>query len=328
MDSRSSSRSAFREEAAQAAGPAWQAVLRQVELVARTDCVVLILGETGTGKELVARAIHHESRRKGPFVSVNIAAIPTNLWESEIFGHERGAFTGAVSRRIGRFEEAGDGTIFLDEIGELDFSLQPKLLRILQEKQFQRVGGAQTQRWRARLVVATNRDLRDMVDAERFRADLYYRLNVFRITLPSLRERREDIPVLASDFARAISARMGRPTPTLTAASLSNLQRHSWPGNVRELQNVIESALIRCPGPRLEVQLDGPHGDATGRVDTDALELVDRAHILQVLKQSNWVIAGPNGAAARLGLKRTTLNHRMKKLGVLRTSLPNERIDE
>lgn len=305
-------------------GLALQDVLRQVELVARTNSVVLIQGETGTGKELIARAIHRESRRIGPFVSVNIAAIPTNLWETEIFGHERGAFTGAISRRIGRFEEAGSGTIFLDEIGELDSSLQPKLLRLLQERNFQRVGGGPTQTWSARLVVATNRDLREMVEAARFRADLYYRLNVFRIALPPLRERRADIPLLASHFVRAIAARLGRPTPSLTAATLAKLQRHSWPGNIRELQNVLESALIRCSGPELEVALEEPLCREVTRVHGDALERVNRTHILRVLEQSNWVIAGPNGAAARLGLKRTTLNHRMKKLGICRTALRNQ----
>ncbi len=300
-------------------GPALQAVLRQVELVARTDSVVLIQGQTGTGKELIARAIHRESRRAGPFVSVNITAIPPNLWESEIFGHERGAFTGAVSRRIGRFEEAGNGTIFLDEIGELERSLQPKLLRLLQDRQFQRVGGGEARTWNARLVVATNLDLREMVETERFRADLYYRLNVFRITLPPLRERREDISLLALHFVHTISARLRRLPPRLTAATLARLERHAWPGNVRELQNVIESALIRCTGPELEVQLEEPRSREPSRVHSDTLERVDRAHILRVLEQSNWVIAGPNGAAARLGLKRTTLNHRMKKLGICRT---------
>jgi formate hydrogenlyase transcriptional activator len=305
-----------------------QHVLRQVELVAPTDSVVLIHGETGTGKELVARAIHRESRRAGPFVSVNIAAIPTNLWESEIFGHERGAFTGAASRRIGRFEEAGSGTIFLDEIGELDCSLQPKLLRLLQERQFQRVGGVRAQTWNARLVVATNRDLREMVESDHFRADLYYRLNVFQITLPPLRERPEDIPCLALHFARAISTRMGRPIPTLTTATLAKLKSHVWPGNVRELQNVIESAIIRCDGPHLDVLLEEPRCRESFPTQGETLELVDRAHILRVLEQSNWVIAGQNGAAARLGLKRTTLNHRMKKLGIFRTSPRYQAVDE
>jgi len=308
-------------------GPALQDVLRQIELVARTDSVVLIHGETGTGKELVARAIHRHSRRTGPFVSLNIAAIPASLWESEIFGHERGAFTGAVSRRIGRFEEAGNGTMFLDEIGELECGLQPKLLRLLQERQFQRVGGTQALSWNARLVVATNRDLREMVELEQFRADLYYRLNVFRIDLPPLRERPEDIPSLALHFARTIAARMGRPTPMLTAAVLATLQAHPWPGNVRELQNVIESALIRCSDSELDLQLEEPRSRKAPLAQGDTLELVDRTHILRVLEQSNWVIAGPNGAAARLGLKRTTLNHRMKKLGIFRSVQPDKQVE-
>ena len=301
--------------------PALKEMLRQVELVAQTDSVVLIQGETGTGKELIAQAIHRCSARRGRFVPVNVAAIPPNLWESELFGHERGAFTGAHARRVGRVEHAGHGTLFLDEIGELDCSLQPKLLRLLQEREFERVGSGVTQTSHARVIAATNRDLGELVGAGGFRADLYYRLNVFPIAVPPLRERREDIPRLALHFAATIAQRMGRPAPRLLPATLAALERHDWPGNVRELQNVIESALIRCRGPELTVQLGEPRRQEASHTESDdALDHVNRAHILHVLKQSNWVIAGPNGAAARLGLKRTTLHHRLKKLGIQRAA--------
>ena len=304
-------------------GPAMTEVLRELQLVARTESTVLIQGETGTGKELIANAIHHESRRTGPFVSVNVAAIPTSLWESEMFGHERGAFTGATSARVGHLEQAGDGTLFLDEVGELESSLQPKLLRLLQEREFRRVGSGATRSFSARVIAATNRDLHEMVEAGTFRADLYYRLNVFRILVPPLRERAEDILEVAAHFVEAIARRMGRSIPRLPPETARALEGHEWPGNVRELHNVIESALIRCPGDELRVALEPKSVPPSSR-PLDALDRVNRAHILRVLEQSNWVISGPNGAAARLGLKRTTLNHRLRKLGIHRVSPRSE----
>jgi transcriptional regulator with GAF, ATPase, and Fis domain len=306
--------------------PALQEVLRQVERVARTDATVLIHGETGTGKELIARAIHLGSERPGgPFVKLNSAAIPAPLLESELFGHERGAFTGAVERRIGRFEQARNGTIFLDEIGELDLDLQPKLLRLLQEREFERLGGSRTLSSNARLVAATNRDLRGMVAARIFREDLYYRLNVFPIHLPPLRERRTDIPLLAQHFVGQLARRFARDIRSICPESMARLQRYDWPGNIRELQNVLERAAIMSSGPQLEVTLPPPAvvvATPEDRPPADVLAEVDRAHILTVLERTNWVVAGPDGAAARLGLKRTTLNFRMKKLGIKRALRP------
>ena len=304
--------------------------LRQVATVATTDSTVLVYGETGTGKELVARAIHCASRRHdGPFVKVNCAAIPSGLLESELIGHERGAFTGAVTRRIGRFELAQDGTIFLDEIGEIPIELQPKLLRVLQEREFERLGGTKTIHTNARLVAATNRDLRAMVDDRTFREDLFYRLNVFPIELPPLRERRDDLPLLVEHFVRGLAERMGKDIRAVSTDAMNRIVEHDWPGNVRELQNVLERAVILAQGPVLEVTpiLGGAAKSSSPPAPTPVpvspppstdLAAISRAHILGVLEATNWVIGGPDGAAARLGLNRTTLNFRMKKLGIVR----------
>jgi len=296
-------------------------VLGQLELVAPTDATVLICGETGTGKESIARAVHALSRRRpNPFVKCNCAAIPSGLLESELFGHEKGAFTGAVNQRLGRFEVAQRGTMFLDEIGEVPLELQPKLLRVLQEREFERLGSSRTIQTDARLVAATNADLPEIVAAKRFRADLYYRLNVFPIHLPPLRERVEDIPLLVRHFARAFAARMNPRVKVVAAAAIQPLLRYSWPGNIRELQNLIERAVIRSTGEQLDLsalEMDGRvGGDPPPSVHT--LEQVERAHILATLKETRWVLAGPRGAAQRLGINRSTLQFRMKKLGIER----------
>jgi formate hydrogenlyase transcriptional activator len=291
-------------------------VLRKVETVARTDSTVVIYGETGTGKELIARALHGlSSRAKKPFVKLNCAAIPASLLESELFGHEKGAFTGAVSQRIGRFELASQGTVFLDEIGELPLELQPKLLRVLQEGEFERLGSSHTLRTNARLIAATNRDLLAMVREHKFRADLYYRVNVFPLELPSLRDRREDIPLLVRHFVQLFSRRMNRGIDTISSESMQALTQYSWPGNIRELQNLIERAVILSSGTVLRVPLDDLK-DRAAVVQT--LEESDRKQILKALDAANWVIAGPKGAAALLGLKRSTLQARMAKLGIQR----------
>ncbi len=298
--------------------PAWKRALRDAETVAPTSSTVLIHGESGTGKELVARAIHHLSqRRQRTFVKVNCAAIPTGLLESELFGHERGAFTGAIAQKIGRFELADGGTLFLDEIGDIPLEIQPKLLRVLQEREFERLGGARTVRVDVRLVTATNRDLARMVAAREFRDDLYYRINVFPIHLPPLRERREDIPVLVRYFAQKHARRMDRRIETIPAEALEALSRWPWPGNVRELENLIERAVILSRGPVLQVplaELRGAPGVGGGRLAT--LEEAEREHILRALEETGGVVGGPRGAAARLGLKRTTLQSRMQKLGI------------
>jgi formate hydrogenlyase transcriptional activator len=294
-------------------------VLRQVELVAPTTTSVLILGETGTGKELVSKAIHERSpRARSAFVKVNCSAIPTTLLESELFGHERGAFTGAVGRRSGRIEQAERGSILLDEIGELPLEVQPKLLRLLQEREYQRLGSNRSERADIRLIVATHRDLYDMCNAGTFRMDLFYRLNVFPIRLPALRDRREDIPLLVAHFVPLLAGRFGKDVRTVSAAALSQLQAHDWPGNVRELENVLERAVIRCTGPELDVDCaSGFEGyGAAPRVVDQSFEAATRAHIVSVLKITNGVIGGPHGAAARLGMKRSTLNFRIKKLGI------------
>ncbi len=300
-------------------------VLSEIRMVAPTDSTVLIYGETGTGKELIARAIHElSSRRKSAFVKLNCAAIPTGLLESELFGHERGAFTGAVGQRIGRFEVANHGTAFLDEIGEIPLELQPKLLRVLQEREFERLGSARTLRTDARLIAATNRNLAALVEEQRFRSDLFYRLNVFPVQLPSLRERREDIPLLVWHFARQFAERMKRDYESISPETMRALCEYDWPGNIRELQNLIERAVILCPGPILRVPVRDlhhrtiavPNNGHTGPHQT--LEEAERAHILRTLKEVKWVVGGLNGAAARLGMNRSTLQFRMKKLGIVR----------
>ena len=325
----------FSEIAGQSAALA--KILNEVATVALTDSTVLVCGESGTGKELIARAIHERSRRAcGPLVKVNCAAIPAGLLESELFGHERGAFTGAIARRTGRFELAQEGTIFLDEIGEMALELQPKLLRLLQEREFERLGSSRTLRSNARLVAATNRDLEAMVRARSFREDLYYRLNVFPIRIPPLRERREDIPLLAHTFTRRFAAQMQKNIQGISATAMAALQAHDWPGNIRELQNSIERAVILCDGPELELPISlrasqSIPAPAPASRSASALRDVERAHILSVLDSTNWVVAGPEGAAVRLGLKRSTLNFRMKKLGIVRPSpsfAPFERAGE
>jgi len=297
-------------------------VLRQVETVAPTDATVLIYGETGTGKELIARAIHNLSpRRPQAFVKLNCAAIPTGLVESELFGHERGAFTGAITQRIGRFELANHGTVFLDEIADLPLELQPKLLRVLQEREFERLGNSRTLRSDARLIAATNGDLAAMVEAQRFRADLFYRLNVFPIHLPPLRERVEDIPLLVRHFVQHFARRMNRTIETISSDTMESLVRYQWPGNIRELENVMERAVILSSGPVLRVPLEDLRdrfapGQANGTHRT--LEEAERAHILATVKETKWVLSGPRGAATRLGMNRSTLQFRMKKLGIVR----------
>jgi formate hydrogenlyase transcriptional activator len=294
-------------------------VLQQVETVAPTGSTVLIRGETGTGKELIARALHELSPRKArTFVRLNCAAIPTGLLESELFGHEKGAFTGAITQRIGRFEVANQGTLFLDEVGDIPLELQPKLLRVLQEQEFERLGSTKTIKVDVRLVAATNRDLASMVADGRFRGDLYYRLNVFPVVLPPLRERPDGIPSLVRHFAQQFARRMGKRIETIPAASMDALVRYPWPGNVRELQNIIERAVILSPGATLEVPIGDltPVGQQAPAVGPVTLGDAEREHILSALRQTGWVVSGPKGAAARLGMKRSTLQHKMRKLGI------------
>jgi len=300
--------------------PALKRILKLVETVAPTDSTVLILGETGTGKELIARAIHNLSaRRERVFAKVNCAAIPMGLLESELFGHERGAFTGAIAQKIGRFELAHQGTLFLDEVGDIPLELQPKLLRVLQEQEFERLGSNKTVRVNVRLIAATNADLEQMVAEKRFRADLYYRLKVFPVTMPPLRERAADIPSLVRYFAQKYGRLMKKEIRTVPAEVLSALSKYSWPGNIRELENFIERAAILSPGSELRVPLaelkpvTAPPNGAT------TLEAAEREHILRVLRETNWIVGGPTGAAARLGMKRTTLQSRMKNLGITRS---------
>jgi formate hydrogenlyase transcriptional activator len=305
--------------------------LKRVETVAPTDSTVLIYGETGTGKELIARAIHDLSpRRSKPFVKLNCAAIPTGLLESELFGHEKGAFTGAIAQRIGRFEVADGGTIFLDEIGEIPLELQTKLLRVLQEREFERLGSSRTIRTNARLIAATNRDLEAMVSEQKFRSDLFFRLDVFPVHVPALRERDGDIPLLARHFTQQFSTRMKKAVEAIPSAAMDALCRYHWPGNIRELQNVIERAVIISAGPGLcvdvadlkfpkpshpEERAVAAKSDAHGTLH-NVLEETERQQILQALKQSNWVVAGSRGAAARLGMNRSTLQVRIRKLGI------------
>jgi formate hydrogenlyase transcriptional activator len=297
-----------------------QDVLRQVEVVAPSNSTVLICGETGTGKEQIARAIHSLSaRRQNTFVKLNCAAIPTGLMESEMFGHEKGAFTGAIAQRIGRFELAHRGTIFLDEIGDIPVELQPKLLRVLQEQELERLGSTRTIHVDVRVVAATNKDLRRMVNEGEFRADLYYRLNVFPINMPPLRDRAEDIPLLVRYFAQQVSRRMGKKIATIHSETMDELTRYAWPGNIRELQNLIERAVILSPGSVLNVPLhELKSSPATAGSVRLTLQEAERRHILSVLEETNWVIGGPSGAAARLGMKRSTLQFRMQKLQISR----------
>ena len=296
-------------------------VLKEVQTVAVTDSTVLILGDTGSGKELVARALHNLSnRRERTFVKINCAAIPTGLLESELFGHERGAFTGAIATKVGRFELADRGTIFLDEVGEIPLELQVKLLRVLQEQEFERLGSTRTIRVNVRILAATNRDLGHMVEEQKFRSDLYYRLKVFPITVPPLRERPEDIPLLVRHFAQKFALRMKKRIETVPSEAMKALQAYHWPGNVRELENFIERAVILTQGPDLVVslaELKRTPGHATNS-GTTTLEQAEREHILKALRESEWIIGGPVGAAAKLGMKRTTLQSKMQKLGISR----------
>jgi len=300
--------------------PALQSVLMEVERVAPTDSTVLVLGETGTGKELIASAIHHLSARCGrPFVKLNCAAIPFELLESELFGHEKGAFTGALTQKIGRFEMADTGTLFLDEIGDIPLALQPKLLRVLQEQEFERLGSGKTHRINVRLIAATHRDLTEMVRRKEFRSDLYYRINVYPVVLPPLRERRQDIPQLVLHFVEIFARRMGKRIDHVPKETLEAFTSYSWPGNVRELQNLIERAVIQSD--------DGVLGNPLPLSDTSSVTVPpaprtywdsQRALILQALRATRWVVGGPHGAAVRLGLKRTTLLAIIKRLGISR----------
>ena len=298
-------------------GPALKAILKQAETVAPTDSTVLIYGETGTGKELLARAIHDLSpRRQSTFVKLNCAAIPTGLLESEMFGHEKGAFTGAIAQRIGRFELAHRGSMFLDEVGEIPLELQTKLLRVLQEREFERLGSSRTIRTDARLIAATNRDLAALVEQRLFRADLYYRLNVFPLTVPPLRERREDIPLLVRYFVQQNARRMNKRISTIPSESMQALTRYHWPGNIRELQNFIERAVIISPGPVLEAPLRELKGVAPPSADVQTLAAAERDAIVKALHEAAGRVGGERGAAARLGMKRTTLQAKMRKLGI------------
>jgi formate hydrogenlyase transcriptional activator len=322
--------------------PALQRVLRLVETVAPTDSTVLIYGETGTGKELIARAIHNLSPRSpNTFVKLNCAALPAGLLESELFGHEKGAFTGAIGQRIGRLELADHGTLFLDEVGEIPLELQPKLLRVLQEQEFERLGGTRTIRTDVRLIAATNRDLPAMVQEQKFRSDLFFRLNVFPVELPPLRERPEDIPLLVRHFAEEFSRRMGRTIETVSSETMNALCQYSWPGNIRELQNVIERSVILSRGPSLNVPIAELHSRTMPASATDAAQAkstrrtpvrsilaeVDRNQITCALKEADGRVGGPGGAAARLGLKRTTFITRMKKLGIDPNQVSERKVD-
>jgi DNA-binding NtrC family response regulator len=302
--------------------PALHAILRDIQVVAPTDAAVLIQGETGTGKELVARAIHElSSRRSRPFVMVNCAAIPATLLESELFGHEKGAFTGALAQKIGRFEMAHQGTLFLDEIGEIPLELQPKLLRVLQQQDFERLGGTRTTHVDVRIIAATNRNLRQMVDEGKFRGDLYYRLHVFPVSVPPLRERREDIPLLIRFFTQRYARKMNRAIEEIPAAALEALTRYDWPGNIRELQNLVERSVILSPGRVLQIAPPDAVPDSGSLRWMPAAgdkEHGERERILEALRLAGGHVGGAAGAAARLGLRRTTLQSRMKKLGIAR----------
>ena len=316
-------RSEFNFEEIIGQSAALREVLRLVETVAASDSTVLLLGETGTGKELIARAVHEHSRRKSrTFVKLNCAAIPTGLLESELFGHEKGAFTGAIAQKIGRLELADQGTLFLDEVGDIPVEIQPKLLRALQEREFERLGSTHTKKVNVRLVAATNRDLEKMIADREFRSDLYYRLNVFPIRIPPLRERPEDIPLLVRYFAEKFARQMQKPVESIPADSMNRLQMWHWPGNVRELENLIERAVILTTGKALQVPLSDMKPPANAvplpSVPASTLESTERDLIVKVLRDTRGILAGPNGAASRLGLKRTTLQYKIKKLGITR----------
>ncbi len=323
-------RSEFNFEEIVGESPAIKRALAQVELAAPGDTTVLILGETGTGKELIARAIHNLSpRRERTFVKINCAAIPSGLLESELFGHERGAFTGAIAQKVGRFELADKGTIFLDEVGDIPLELQPKLLRVLQEHEFERLGATRTVRVDARVVAATNADLSRLVAERKFRSDLFYRLNVFPIQIPPLRDRREDIPLLVRYFVQKFSRSLNKIVQYVPSEAMDALVGYSWPGNIRELENLLERAVILSPGKELRVPLSELRNALAAPVEESplaisaaapvaTLEEAERQHILRALRQTQWRIAGPRGAAAMLGMKRTTLQARIRKLGIRR----------
>ena len=298
-------------------------VLQLVETVASGDSTVLLLGETGTGKELIARAIHYRSQRKNrTFVKLNCAAIPSGLLESELFGHERGAFTGAITQKTGRLEVADQGSLFLDEIGDIPLELQPKLLRVLQEREFERLGSTRTKKVDVRVVAATHRDLEEMISKKEFRSDLYYRLNVFPISIPPLRERTDDIPLLVRHFVQEAALRMGKTIDTIPPGTMEALTQYGWPGNIRELENVIERAVILTPSSTLHVPLRDLRSrilPGNGSEKFRTLADVERDHIRSVLQETRWVLSGPRGAAARLGLNRSTLHFRMNKLGIVRS---------
>jgi formate hydrogenlyase transcriptional activator len=313
---------------------ALESVLAQVEQVAPTDSTVLIEGETGTGKELIAHAIHNASQRCGrAFIKLNCAAIPLDLLESELFGHEKGAFTGAIAQKIGRFEMADNGTLFLDEAGDIPPALQPKLLRVLQEQEFERLGNGKTHKVDVRLVAATNRNLGKMVARGQFRSDLYYRLNVFPVLLPALRERREDIPALVTHFVKIFSRRMGKQIDSIPSELMAAFQWHSWPGNIRELQNLVERAVILSrdgvlPNPLQKRQMSAIILSSNAQSPLSAMnwQNSDRALVVETLEQTGWIVGGPRGAAVKLGLKRTTLLAKMRRLGISRP-VPQDRID-
>jgi formate hydrogenlyase transcriptional activator len=313
---------------------ALESVLDQVEQVAPTDSTVLIEGETGTGKELIAHAIHNASQRCGrAFIKLNCAAIPLDLLESELFGHEKGAFTGAIAQKIGRFEMADKGTLFLDEAGDIPPALQPKLLRVLQEQEFERLGNGKTHKVDVRLVAATNRNLGKMVARGQFRSDLYYRLNVFPVLLPALRERRDDIPALVTHFVKIFSRRMGKQIDSIPSELMAAFQWHSWPGNIRELQNLVERAVILSrdgvlPNPLQKRQTSAIilSSNAQSPLSATNWQDSDRALVVETLEQTGWIVGGPRGAAVKLGLKRTTLLAKMRRLGISRP-VPQDRTD-
>jgi formate hydrogenlyase transcriptional activator len=296
--------------------PKFMAVFEEVRSVAPVDCAVLLRGETGTGKEVIARAIHENSaRRQHPFVAINCAALPATLLESELFGYARGAFTGAVTHRMGRFQAADRGTLFLDEIGELPIELQPKLLRAIQEKEFERLGSSQTTRVNVRIVAATNQNLERMIAEGQFRMDLYYRLNVFPITLPPLRERAGDIPLLVDHLLRTFAGRDGKSIDHVPDDVMTALVRYHWPGNIRELQNFIERSVVLTDGAELCAPIEQLTNQETPKL-VDKLRQAERAHIIAMLRQTNWVVGGPSGAADKLGMKRTTLVSKMQSLRI------------